>query len=395
MKTDELPAPESTSSLVDRWDTAFENAFPTEGAPVATPPIEEAPAEEGKKTKPTKAPTLDDFINLEETSEVEEEEIEEEIEEEEEEIPDDDEVPDEVAKQGDKAVETWKTLKTDKKTLSQKVKALEAELANAKKAPATPTKELAEMQKRLAEQEQVISAISVKESKEYHEAVVAPLTSIETKARSLTTDEEHEELIIEALGETDPKVRIRKISEASEGMSDFAKNEFYALVRNIDKVFAKQQDILARSVEARKELDAKKLAEQGRETQQQKDARLAATEKVWGNVVKKMPWMLDETGEVKPEYVKIKDGIGDGLSANSPVGTMVFASFAAHLVPEMAAVISTKDSEIATLKKSIAALKGAAPRKGGGGTPAPTPSKSNGNSFMDRLDNAFAEGKIK
>lgn len=395
METNQPPAP--TPGLVDRWDAAFENAFPEEGATPAPPVVDEAPEAE-VKPKPVKAPTLDDFTSLEDAPEEEETPEEEEVEETEEEVEDpegDDEVPEEVTKQGEKAVETWKTLKTEKKTLNQKVKTLEAELAAAKKAPATPTAELEALQKKLADQERVIAAVNVKESEEYRNAVVAPLTSIEAKARNLTTDEDHENLIIEALGEPDPKVRIRKISEAAEGMSDFAKNEFYSLVRDIDGVFAKQQDIMARSVDAKKELDAKKLAEQGRETQQQKEARLAATEKVWGNVVKKMPWMLDENGAVKPEFAKIKDNIGDGLTPSSPIGTQVFASMAAHLVPEMAAVISNKDAEIATLKKSVAALKGAVPRKGSGGTPAPTPVKSNGNSFLESLDNAFAEGKVR
>lgn len=396
METDNLPAPNPTS-LVDRWDAALDQAFPDGGSTPAPVAPEETPEGE-EKPKPVKAPTLDDFINLEdapeagEEEEVEEDEIEEEVEEEE---PSDDDVPDDVTKQGEKAVETWKTLKTEKKVLSQQVKALKAELDTVKKAPAAPSAELEVLQKRLAEQERIISAVQVSESEEYRQAVKAPLIAIEEKARTLTQDADHEELIIAALADLNPKTRRQKIAEVTEGMSDFDKNDFYSLVREIDGVFAKQQELYARSDEARKELDAKKLAEQGRETQQQKEARIGATEKVWGNIVKKMPWMLDDTGSVKPEFAKIKEDIGEGLTPSSPIGTQVFASMAAHLVPKMAAEISSRDAEIATLKKSVAALRGAAPRKGGSNTPAPTPVKSNGNSFLEALDKGFESGKVK
>lgn len=396
MDTTPTPAP-NPEGLVDRWDAAFDKAFSEEGAEQA-PSVDEILQESPEKVTPAKAPTLDDFINLEDTPDTEEVE-EDPLDTEEDPIEglddDEDDTPEDVIKQGDKAVETWKTLKQEKKTLNQKVKALEAELTAAKKAPATPTAELAVMQKRIAEQERIIAAVQVSESEEYRQAVRSPLIAIEEKARSLTQDEDQEELIIEALADTNPKTRIQKISEAAEGMSDFAKNEFYSLVREIDGVFAKKQEIFSRSVEARKELDIKKLAEQGRETQQQREARIAATDKVWGNVVQRMPWMLDDNGSVKPEFAKIKEGIGDDLTSNSPIGTQVFASMAAHLVPTMAKEISSRDAEIATLKKSVAALKGASPRKGGGGNPTSTPSASNGKSFMERLDNAFADGTVK
>lgn len=391
METDNPPAPK-TPGLVDRWDAAFGEAFPEEGTPSTPPVVEEVPEEE-TDPKPPKDITLDDFTNLEDEPDTEVEEDEEEVEDDD--PTDDEEVPDEVTKQGEKAVETWKTLKTEKKTLNQKVKALEAELAEAKKTPAKLPADIEAMQKRLAEQERIIAATQVQESEEYHKAVRAPLIAIEEKARTLTSDPDQEELIIEALADLNPRTRRQKIAEVTEGMSDFDKNDFYSLVREIDSVFAKKQEIFERSVEARKELDAKKLAERGRETQEQKEARVAATEKVWGNVVKRMPWMLDDSGAVKPEFAKIKENIGEGLTPSSPIGTQVFASMAAHLVPTMAKEISARDAEIATLKKSVAALKGAAPRKGGGGNPTPTPTKTNGNSFIERFDAAFADGKVK
>jgi hypothetical protein len=233
------------------------------------------------------------------------------------------------------------------------------------------------------------------ESDEYRAAVKEPLISIENQARSLALgDAEQEALIIEALSETNESVRLRKVVEVSEGMPDLTKHKLYGLIDKIDAVMAKKEEIHARSLEAKAELDKKKLAERGRETQQEKEARLAASEKVWGNVVKKMPWMVDEDGKVLPEYAEVKTLAADGITAESPIGTQVFAAVAVQLVPKLTNEISSRDAEIKKLRASIKALTGAAPRKGNGSTPKPAPVSNDGKSFASRIDEAFASGKV-
>lgn len=350
------------NTIAERIRAAFEaekqEAEPPkkEKAPKAekTPdPASEAKEEPEKEEAPA-VPTLDDLTALEESEAGSTE---------------GDEAPEEVKAQGEKAVVRWGELKKAEKE-RDRLKAENEELRVKLDSGDTAkvSKELEELRTKLAEREKVIAAYDVTQSDEYQRYVVEPMNKLEERARNLTEDAEIEEGIISALAEVNPKRRLTRLAEITDGMSEFQKFELYRIVGEMDNLFAKREEVIQNAYKAKEEIDRSRMAERQKETEEQKQARLSASDTVWKNLVKKLPFLTDEEGNLRKEFEEVKVNGRGGITEEMSLGTQAFAGYAAHLVPKMTEVIATKDKRIKELESSIAALQGAAPSMGNNGS---------------------------
>lgn len=386
------PAP----SLAAYMDAKFKEAGIDESeTPAAEDPETPAPKEEPKKpAAPAEVPDVDGFTTLEDSEEEEGEEEESEDPEAEGEEGDD-EIPEAVKKQGEKAITTWGELKTAKReaektvrTLDAKVKDLEARLE--KSGTGNVDAELTALRERVAEQERVIAATKVEASEEYRKAVTEPLDTYGKTVQDLVDDPATVEKIFDAFAAKTPKERVAKLTEATEELSELARLEIYDISKKVAAVFAQEQLIKEKAIEARAEIEKNELTRVAKETAAEKETRLAAADKVWKNTQKNLPFMFTESGDLRPEFAEVAVKGKEVAITEAAVGTQVFAGYAVQLVPLLAKEVAAKEKAIADLQTQIDRLTGASPKKQQGSV-APSPKDSPGKKvpLVDRLDQRF------
>ena len=379
MKTDPTPseAPEVLApapSLAAYMDAKFKEAGIDESETPATgdpeTPKETTPKAEPKKpAAPAEVPDVDGFTSLEDTDEEEgEEEESDDPEAGEEEEGNDDEIPESVKKQGEKAITTWGELKTAKReaektarALDAKVKDLEARLE--KSGSGNADAELTSLRERVAEQERVIASTKVEASEEYRKAVTEPLDTYGKTVQDLVDDPATVAKIFDAFAAKTPKERIDRLTEATEELSELARLEIYDISKKVVAVFAQEQLIKEKAVEARAEIEKNELTRAAKETAAEKETRLAAAEKVWKNTQKNLPFMFTESGDLRPEFAEVAVKGKEVAITEAAVGTQVFAGYAVQLVPLLAKEVAAKEKAIADLQTQVDRLTGASPKK--------------------------------
>lgn len=281
---------------------------------------------------------------------------------------DDDDIPEEVRKQGGKAAAKWGDLKkqardaerlsSENETLRQRVTELEGKKGG--------SDEVENLRKALAEKEKVIAAMDVTRSDEYRQAVLEPMATLEDRARALVADAEDEDRLIEALAESNPKIRASKLSEIAENLPDYQRRKLYRIEEDLDALLEKRSGLLRHSTQAKEELDRNRMAERQVQTEQEKAALSDAAEAVWKNITKKLPWLSGEDGKVLAEFAEVEAKGRAGLAPDAPLGTRAFAAYAVELVPKMDAIIRKGQARISELESAVKALKGSSPQMGGG-----------------------------
>lgn len=325
-------------------------------------PVEVEAEKPAETEKPVKTATVDDFTGDAEDP------IEETGADKDGDETDDNDAPPEDVK-GEKATTRWGELRKKEKDYDRVARENEELKKQVAKVSAdSASKEVEELRKAIAEKERIISTVSVTDSDEYYNAVTKPLIRLEEEARTLVSDKEDEDNIVSALAETNPKLRNEKLSEISEGLSHLQTLKLLRIADGIDEVFLKDQELRQNAHRAKEEIDRNKFVERNQETEKEKAARSAAADTVWKNIAAKFTFLVDEDGEVKPEYKDIHDKGRAGNIAEMPLAKQVFAGYAVELVPKLSAENEQKDSRIASLEATIKAMKGSSPSVGNGTT---------------------------
>jgi len=407
MKTDPTPSetPEVIApapSLAAYMDAKFKEAGIDESETPAAEdteiPKDNTPKGELKKpTAPTEVPDVDGFTSLEDTEEEEgEEEESDDPEAGEEEEGDDDDIPESVKKQGEKAITTWGELKTAKReaektarALDAKVKDLEARLQKAGSGDADA--ELTSLRERVAEQERVIAATRVEASDEYRKAVTEPLDAYGKTVQELVDDPATVAKIFDAFAAKTTKERVALLTEATEELSELARLEVYDISKKVAAVFAQEQLIKEKAVEARAEIEKNELTRAAKETAAEKESRLAAADKVWKNTQKNLPFMFTESGDLRPEFAEVAVKGKEVAITEAAVGTQVFAGYAVQLVPLLAKEVAVKEKAISDLQTQIDRLTGSSPKKKQGSVAPPANNPGKKVSAVDAINRRFQE----
>jgi hypothetical protein len=275
-------------------------------------------------------------------------------------VADDDEIPAFV--KGEEAVSTWKGLKQAEKAARAEAETLKAQVEDLKSATSeATTQELEALRTRVIEQEKALLASRIEESDEYRTAVTRPLQQIEKDIMGLVGDDEVANAVFDGMLTGDARARAEKISDAVSDLSPMAQNHIYALIKDYDKVIAHRETIRQKASEAKAEIERATLEKQSVETAEQKKIREAATNKIWENITKTLPFMVDEEGAILPEYQQVLAKAKQGDITRAAFATQAFAPIAIHLVPQLAEMLKKKDGEIASLAKQVSRLTGASP----------------------------------
>lgn len=339
------PSEEGEPEAPKKKETA-EPPKKTETPTKSEAPAVVAPEKEGEETEDAPV-TLDLLLDVEDASLV---------------IADDDEIPAFVKSEGEQAITTWKGLKQAEKAARTEAAELKAKLEALQSAtPEETTKELETLRARVAEQENALLAVKVEESQEYRTTVTEPLQQIEQEILALTVTPEVAKSVFDGMMTADLRARAEMISDALADLPPMAQTHIYALVKDYDKIMAHREVIRQKAAEAKAEIERSSLEKQTVETAEQKRLREAATTKIWENLTKTLPFMLNDDGEVLPEYATALAKAKEGDITRAGLATQAFAPIAIHLVPQLAEMLKKKEGEIAKLNKQVNLLTGSSP----------------------------------
>lgn len=261
-----------------------------------------------------------------------------------------------------KAQNKWAELRGDLKSTRKdlrerdaKIAELEAQLQNSEKAKVEPEM-VTQLQEKLAEKERELSAYHVESTDLYQREVAQPMAKLAEEAEKLGGEE-----LVKALAEVDPRARSQALSDAVEDMNDFDRTTVYQMARDLDAVFARQAELRENAAEAMKEIEQQRALQQTQEQAEQAKAFEAAAKDAWDVFERKLPFMVGDDGELRPEYKSIMD---EGLSTNlmeKPAMIQAYSSFSGLLLPQLLKEVATLRSNNAALSETISELEGASP----------------------------------
>lgn len=313
-----------------------------------------------------------------------------------------DEVPAEVKRQGEKAETRWKELRAAEK----ENKTLKAELETLRKQAqaedqAALRQQLEAAQKRVEEQEKVLKATAVYESKEYKEKVTEPLEAMESAINGFfpADDRGKADAIIEALLKPMPQTaRDEIIEEQLDGYSELSRNRMYQMVRAVENIYSMRDSLLQDSERAAEAFAAEKMAKTVKQKEQERAAFQGLSDDIWKRLTEKLPGLTDDDGNVLPEVASIHEELKGIDFRDMKDSTLVYSAYANKLLPKvtthLAGRIKAQAAEIKDLKAAIRDLKGTEPGGGGGGDLAADEPGSN-LGFLDSLERKFASGQIQ
>lgn len=376
-----------SDEIADALTAALGTAEPT-AAPAATPVAEapkvEAPAPAAPTPGGEAKSHVDDFMKSlsedlpvietpEEVVEHEKEELKPEatVAEEETTGPDEDGV-EQPKNMSEKAAASWKVLKQSKEGYKKQAKELDTQI-QAKSAEvqtlqtrvqeleqltgkAALVPEMEEKLNRFDELEKTVSILRVEESKEYRDAILAPLDVIADAAAQIAKAngiEAHE--LYDVINETDPVAQRQRFKEVTAGWDDMDRHEVFGMIGNAKSIFARQNDMRANAHAAAKEQE--KLASEAADKAKAatKAEYIKATDSVVQGLKDRVPFVPLRDGETAEERFaalaeKVKGVDFDGAAVNSKA-TAIASVFA---LADAVKTITTLQAQIKTLESRVA-----------------------------------------
>ena len=328
---------------------------------------------------------------------------------------DDDGIPDAVKEQGEKAVETWGTLKAKAKQLDE----VTAELDKLKSAGTS--REAGETITKLTEEleaaQRQLYAVNFTSDPDYQREVLAPLKTAKDDARvavlsaDMISEDSADDLGLSIEGIT-LDVLAERIEDALEITDDVARTR---AVKSITRYLDSQGQIDALSAAARvrdlarthrqfeeKAPELRKQLDEARqiETQQQIAARQKAEREtsgdVWEKFEKAMPFIKDEEGNLKEEFQEVA-ALRDVLTEEQSPATIAAGKFATPMLVRVLklraeeaktheAAIKERETKIKELEDAIEETSGVRPGAGAGKKGSAEKVADDGSGFSDAFE---------
>lgn len=258
----------------------------------------------------------------------------------------------------------FKTLRTELKSekaaraaLEAKARELEAKIAERE----ATTPDVAALEAKIAEYEKTISVTRLEMSPAYKAAVEEPYRQIVTKADEFAEKYDIDKIeLTEALGITDRKERAAKLKDLLVGVEDLDKLEILDLGREVEKVAAKQKELLENADKALAELEA----EQTRQKQEELAARVAERKTAVSQV---LPHMASRLPSFKDAILGLQDSLADTDFTALPAVKQAYHVAAGELLPTILKDRNRIQKDLESALDELRALREAAPGSGGGG----------------------------
>lgn len=163
------------------------------------------------------------------------------------------------------------------------------------------------LKERLEEVSSVSAKVRMEASDAYQKEVLRPAQEILLSTKELSESYGIDQGSLNAvITESDRKIRNQLIETHLQDFSEMDRQDVYSMIRKYGDITAKQNSMLEKAEE---ELESRKLAQdesQSKEkAERQKQFRTIA-DSIWSKYEDKIPGLLDDTGNLDPEFAKLK-----------------------------------------------------------------------------------------
>jgi len=320
-----------------------------ETTPVETPPVETPPVEE--ETPPSAA-------EEEEENPFKTDESAEKPAAKEEEIPE---------KPGSKA--SWDILRASRdrhKAEAEEKAALlqerEVEFAELKVKAARAT-ELEEKLRTFDEYEKELAVTRIESTREYKEAIEAPLEAIGAQVEILATSNEGDMVAVKRmLVEADPAKQRAMLKEITSGWDEIDRIDLKKMAEDARTILDKQDAMRNNAHGAQKEREQIATQREAEQKEVQKKEFAKATGDVVKSLREKVPFVALAEGETEDDrYSVLAQKVAQVDFASQTPRAQALAVASTFALPQAIKTIGLKDAEIASLKEALAKATGGKP----------------------------------
>lgn len=271
------------------------------------------------------------------------------------------------APQDPKAARAFKTLRTELTAANAAVLAAAAERdqlrAQLEEFKAT-NPDVEGLKAKVTEYENLLSVTRLQSSPAYIEAVEKPYQAIITKADEIAAQYELDKIeLSNALSIPDRKERTKALSALLTGVDETDRLDVHDLGREVEKIAAKERDLIANADKALKELEA-----EAENVQKQEIAKRVAERK--DTVAKVIPYMAGKL----PTFRTAIEGLSEKLATTDllavPTAELVYNAAAGELVPTIIKQLNQVQRDLEAALEENEKFRRSSPGGGPGAAPA-------------------------
>ena len=296
---------------------------------------------------------------------------------------------DEMPREADSLKKWAVNMKKDWKAEKAKREELEAKLADFEKLRSAfdPT-EVEKLRQVVEEQDRELTLARVEATKEFKEAVAAPMQQIRELAGQLAKKYELKESeVMEALSEKDPSLRTDKISDLTSGMNDADKWTLYEAQRRYAKVENVREKVVNNAKMALERVEKSREEQQKLSFEQRKKEYDDHLMKVWSDAQNAIPLLKPVEGDddwnnqlaaakafaEQLESADMTPDVKARIAVRSAVAPLIYGQFVALF------------NQYQQMEKALEKYQSATPKAGGGASVPAVETKAEFDDFLEAI----------
>jgi hypothetical protein len=192
------------------------------------------------------------------------------------------------------------------------------------------------LRQQVEELSSVSAKVKVESSKEYKERVLNPAISILQEADQIAENYQIDSEVIQAIiREQDKEVQAKLIQGHLSELNEVEKQDVYRMIYEYKGLGKIRQEMLDRAEEKITQIEAQQIAEQQKQSEEEKKAVQSIQSNIWDKYKQVIPGFVDENGEVTEEWTKLRNR-SLSIDFNKAAGKdKAYAAFAGVALPHV------------------------------------------------------------
>ena len=192
------------------------------------------------------------------------------------------------------------------------------------------------LRQQVEELSSVSAKVKVESSKEYKEKVLNPAISILQEADQIAENYQIDSEVIQAIiREQDKEVQAKLIQGHLSELNEVEKQDVYRMIYEYKGLGKIRQEMLDRAEEKITQIEAQQIAEQQKQSEEEKKAVQSIQSNIWDKYKQVIPGFVDENGEVTEEWTKLRNR-SLSIDFNKAAGKdKAYAAFAGVALPHV------------------------------------------------------------
>lgn len=291
------------------------------------------------------------------------------------------ELPEQLKSATKNAQEAFIAMRKEVKAAKQRQAELEAKLAEMGNQPAVAPEEIQQLKAQNEAYEQELRIARVEATREYKEAVVAPMERVQGSVKAVADKYGVESNdILAAFAESDSEKQSERLSDIASGMNDRDRFRLYEMADEWQRVQGTRAKVLANSKLALEKIEQHRQEQEKAFIEQRNQQYAKALDATWEDLTNRAPLFRPREGDENwnkqiSEINQFARNINfDQLGDAERAGVAYRAASAPFLFGQLVALYNKHQEAVSALAKYQEAKPGA----GGGTSPAPVSGGSSG-----------------